>query len=99
MAPRTSSSKISVKPCADLDEFVRNVAAESGVDREMFFAELVSPEARNATVRDFLTAQEAGIRGFPTLLAGDGTGNYLVVTNGYRPLDGLPEALGKWLEG
>jgi putative protein-disulfide isomerase len=75
-----------------------DIAAEAGVDREMFFAELVSPEARNATFRDFLTAQESGIRGFPTLLAGDGTGNYLVVTNGYRPLDGLPDALEKWLE-
>lgn len=74
-----------------------DVAEEAGVDREMFFAELSSPEAKNATFRDFLTAQEAGIRGFPTLLAGDGGGNYMVVTNGYRPLDGLPAALEKWL--
>lgn len=74
-----------------------DVAEEAGVDREMFFAELISPEARNATFRDFLTAQEAGIRGFPTLLAGDGGGNYMVITNGYRPLDGLPAALETWL--
>lgn len=75
-----------------------DVAAEAGVDREMFFAELVSQEAKKETQRDFMASQQAGIRGFPTLLAGDGTGQYLVVTNGYRPLDGLPAALEKWLE-
>lgn len=75
-----------------------DVAAEAGVDREMFFAELVSEEAKRATQRDFMAAQRAGIHGFPTLLAGDGTGHYLVVTNGYRPLDGLLDALEKWLE-
>jgi putative protein-disulfide isomerase len=75
-----------------------DIAAEAGVDREMFFAELVSQEARRETQRDFLAAQKAGIRGFPTLLAGDGEGRYIIVTNGYRPLDGLPEALEKWLD-
>ena len=79
------------------DAVLADVAEEAGVDREMFFAELQSPEARNATMRDFLLAQEAGIRGFPTLLAGDGTGKYLLITNGYRPLDGLPQALERWL--
>ena len=75
-----------------------DIAGEAGVDREIFFAEMISPEAKNATMRDFLTAQESGIRGFPTLLAGDGTGHYLTITNGYRPIDGLPEALEKWLD-
>ena len=75
-----------------------DVAAEAGVDREIFFAEMTSAEARNATFRDFLTAQDSGIRGFPTLLAGDGTGNYLTITNGYRPLEGMADALERWLE-
>lgn len=75
-----------------------DVAAEAGVDREMFFAELLSEEAKRETERDFQAAKRAGITGFPTLLAGDGTGHYLVVTNGYRQLDGLPQALEKWLE-
>jgi putative protein-disulfide isomerase len=80
------------------DRVLADIAAEAGVDREMYFAELVSDEARMVTQRDFMAAQRAGIRGFPTLLAGDGTGHYLVVTNGYRPLDGLPDALEKWLD-
>lgn len=83
---------------ATQEAVLADLAAEAGVDREMFFAEFVSEEARRETQRDFQAAQRAGIRGFPTLLAGDGTGHYLVVTNGYRPLDGLPEALEKWLE-
>ena len=80
------------------DAVLADVAAEAGVEREMFFAELVSVEARRETQRDFMAAGRAGIRGFPTLLAGDGTGHYLVVANGYRPLDGLPQALERWLE-
>lgn len=79
------------------ERVLADVAAETGVDREMFFAELVSEEAKLATQRDFMTAQRAGIHGFPTVLAGDGTGHYLVVTNGYRPLEGLSDALEKWL--
>lgn len=80
------------------DSVLADVAAETGVDREMFFAEMISDEAKLMTQRDFGSAQNAGIRGFPTLLAGDGTGHYLLVTNGYRPLDGLNDALEKWLD-
>ena len=78
-------------------DVLADIAEEAGVDRAMFLAEMVSPEARKAVARDFRTAQDAGIRGFPTLLAGDGSGNYMTVTNGYRPLDGLPAALEKWI--
>ena len=81
------------------DEHVlAGLADDMGVDGERFLAELISPEARALAARDFATAGEAGIRGFPTLLAGDGEGHYLLVTNGYRPLDGLPQALEKWLD-
>ena len=80
------------------ESVLADIAGETGVDREMFFAELQSEEARRETQRDILAAQRAGVRGFPTLLAGDGTGHYLMVTNGYRPLDGLPDALEKWLD-
>lgn len=81
-----------------VDAVLADIAEEAGVDREMFFAELVSPEAKTATVRDFMTAKQSGIHGFPTLLAGDGEGQYMVVTNGYRPLEGLSDALERWLQ-
>jgi len=74
-----------------------DVAAEEGFDRPAFSDAIVSPEIKNATFRDFLIAQEAGIRGFPTLLASRQAGQYELVTNGYRPLDGMVEALEGWL--
>ena len=80
------------------DGVLADIADEAGVDRAIFLKETTSPEARIATQKDFQQAQEAGIRGFPTLLAGDGAGKYLMITNGYRPIDGLPEALERWLE-
>jgi putative protein-disulfide isomerase len=74
-----------------------DVAAEEGFDRPSFADAIVSPDIKNATFRDFLIAQEAGIRGFPTLLASRQAGQYELVTNGYRPLDGMVEALEGWL--
>ena len=55
------------------------------------------PEAQNETFRDFLTAQELGIRGFPTLIAGSETKGYALLTNGYRPLEDLAGPLERWL--
>ena len=78
-------------------EVLSDLAGEAGLDRDGFSSEMQSPEARNATFRDFLTAQEAGISGFPTLIAGSSESGYTLVTNGYRPIDGLIEALEKWL--
>jgi putative protein-disulfide isomerase len=73
------------------------IAGEAGLDSQAFSSEFDSAEARNETFRDFLTAQELGIRGFPTVLAGSEAEGYAVLTNGYRPLDGLIESLEGWL--
>ncbi|MGD9828844.1 MAG: DsbA family protein [Hyphomicrobiaceae bacterium] len=73
------------------------IAASHGEDAADFEQALLSAEARNTTFRDFLTAQQAGISGFPCLLVGPSNGAYALVSNGYRPLDGLPEALEAWL--
>ena len=56
-----------------------------------------APETRNETFRDFLTAQELGIRGFPALIAGSRAKGYALITNGYRPLEDLLEPLERWL--
>jgi putative protein-disulfide isomerase len=78
-------------------EVLSDIAAEMGLDRDKFEEELLSAEARNATFKDFLTAQELGIRGFPTLIAGSReTRQYVLVTNGYRSIDGMIEALESW---
>ncbi len=79
-------------------EVLADIAASLGEDRSAFRADFVSPEARNETVADFQFAQQAGISGFPCLVAGTMGGGYTLVTNGYRPLDGLSEAIEAWLE-
>ena len=74
------------------------LAPEFDMEAERFELEMLSADARNETFRDFLTSQQAGVQGFPLLAAGTETGGYALVTNGFRPLDGLPEAIESWLE-
>ncbi len=80
----------------DADE-IAAVAEEAGFDRAQFSAAFAAPETQNETFRDFLTAQELGIRGFPTLIAGSETKGYALLTNGYRPLEDLADPLDRWL--
>jgi putative protein-disulfide isomerase len=77
-------------------EEIAGVAEEAGFDRGQFSAAFLGPDARNATFRDFLTAQELGIRGFPTLIAGSEAKGYALVTNGYRPLEDVLDPLERW---
>jgi putative protein-disulfide isomerase len=78
-------------------EEIAGVAEEAGLAQEDFALAFAAPETRNETLRDFLTAQELGIRGFPTLIAGSRSKGYALVTNGYRPLEDLLEPLERWL--
>ena len=68
---------------------IASIAEEAGFDRSQFSAAFAAPETQNETFRDFLTAQELGIRGFPTLIAGSETKGYALLTNGYRPFEDL----------
>jgi putative protein-disulfide isomerase len=77
------------------DDVLADVAAEIGIDREAFRASYQSADIRNETLRDFLLAKEMGVEGFPCLLAGKGDA-YAIVTNGFRPVDGMIEALEAW---
>jgi putative protein-disulfide isomerase len=72
------------------------VAEEAGFDRQTFSETFLAPDTRNATFRDFLTAQDLGIRGFPTLIAGSDEQGYALITSGYRPLEDLAEPLERW---
>jgi len=78
-------------------EVLADIASEAGQDRAAFHAEMLAPDTRNETFRDFLAAQELDVRGFPTLVAGPTAQGYALVTNGYRPIDGLIGALEAWL--
>ena len=72
------------------------VAEEAGLEREGFADAFLAPDTRNETFRDFLTAQQLGIHGFPTLIAGSEAEGYALVTNGYRPLDEILEPMERW---
>jgi putative protein-disulfide isomerase len=73
------------------------VAEEAGFERAQFAHAFAAPATQNETFRDFLMAQELGVRGFPTLIAGSEGKGYALVTNGYRPLEDLAEPLERWL--
>ena len=73
------------------------IAEESGFDGPAFRDSFLSAEMKSATFRDFLTSQELGVRGFPMLAAGSAEKGYALVTNGFRPIDGLIVALEAWL--
>jgi putative protein-disulfide isomerase len=75
---------------------IAKVAEEAGFDKADFSAAFAAPETQNETFRDFLTAQELGIRGFPTLIAGNNEEGYALLTNGYQPLENLADPLERW---
>lgn len=72
------------------------LAAECGLDRAAFEREFDQAETRVETRADFEIARQAGITGFPSLLAGEsGAGGYSAITLGYQPagrIDALIEA-------
>lgn len=79
------------------DEVLADIGAEAGMDRAAFLAELAGEEARNETFGDFLVAKQSGVEGFPLLAAGSQATGYALVTQGFRPIDGLIEAIEDWL--
>ena len=70
-----------------------------GLSQEAFLASFDEPSAHKEVQNDFYLAQKAGVRGFPTLLAGTVSGGLQLVCQGYRPIDGLIEGLEAWLAG
>ena len=94
---RISSTFYAANRDVTRDGVLADIAAEAGMDRARFLGELTSAEARNETFRDFMFAKEGGIEGFPLLAAGTPATGYALVTQGFRPLDGLIDAIEDWL--
>ena len=80
------------------DAVLADIGAEAGIDRARFLAELQSEDCRNETFGDFLIAKQSGVEGFPLLAAGAPETGYALVCQGFRPIDGLVEAVEDWLE-
>ena len=75
-------------------EEIADVAEEAGFDRGEFSAAFLSADTRNETFRDFLTAQEMGIRGFPTLIAGSEDKGYALAHQRLPAARGHPRSAG-----
>ena len=80
----------------DTDELVK-IAGEAGFAEDDFRATFLSADIRNETFKDFLIAKAMGVDGFPCLVVGNETDGYALVTQGFRPIDGLIEAIEGWL--
>lgn len=74
-----------------------DIAADEGFDRAEFGRVFDLADTRNATTRDFHVAQQSGVQGFPCLVVGTEQSGYALVTNGFRPIDGLIEGVEGWL--
>ena len=74
------------------------LAAESGIERAGFEREFDSEDSLAETRKDFMMARQAGVTGFPTLLAGDESEGFGVVTRGYQSADKIETLLAAWLE-
>jgi putative protein-disulfide isomerase len=79
-----------------LDELAA-IAVELGFSDEEFREAMQSDAARQETLQDYALSQSAGVRGFPTLIAGTGRDNqYALVTHGFQPMDEVLSTLRHW---
>ncbi len=79
-------------------EVLADLAVELGLNRARFLSEWVSEEAKAETWRDYAISQQAGVTGFPTLVAGpNAEGVYGVVTRGFAPPEQVLEVLKDWM--
>ena len=75
-----------------------DLAAEFGLAREGFEAQLASEDVKRETWSDYAISQRAGVTGFPTLVAGPGKdGTYGAVTRGFQPAEVILPVVHQWL--
>lgn len=80
-------------------ETLIGLAAADGIDPQVFAEQFDSKDAKRVTQLDFQFAQETGVSGFPTLLAGTDRKGFGLVTSGYQPLEALEGPIAQWLSG
>lgn len=79
-------------------EILADLAGEFGVERDSFLALMDSEDAKKETWTDYAISQRAGVRGFPTLIAGPNLdGAYAAVTRGYASPEQVLGVLESWL--
>ena len=75
-------------------DVLADIAAATGLPRNLFIAAWNSKEAQEAARADFMGAQSLGVQGFPTLATVE-NGRFYLIANGYIKADVLEERLGR----
>lgn len=79
------------------EDALADLAEASGIDRGIFLDAFATEEAKKETWRDYGITQQAGIGGFPTLIANDGRSReYVAVTRGFQPGERILPVLEHW---
>lgn len=79
-------------------DILADLAADIGLDRAAFKADLADPSLQQETWQDFQISQQTGVTGFPTLIAGtDPAQEYALVTAGFQVQQRIIPALAHWL--
>ncbi len=74
------------------------LAESLDLDTNQFADDLASESVKTETWGDYALSQNAGVRGFPTLIVGpNADGTHAMVTRGYRPAPAVLEAVDGWL--
>ena len=74
-------------------------AEEEGFDRDDFLQAFEDEATKAETLQDFAIAQQTGVTGFPTLIAGpQDDGSFLPITVGYQSPEAVLARIGMWLE-
>jgi len=75
-------------------DVLADIAAETGLQRDLFIAAWNSQETQDAARADFTSTQSLGVKGFPILALVENSQLYLIA-NGYAKADVLQERLAK----
>jgi putative protein-disulfide isomerase len=79
-------------------EVLTDLARKLGLDDGRFEQDLVTDEVKDETWSDYATSQNAGVRGFPTLIVGPNPdGTYAMVTRGFQMAEPVLASIDAWL--
>ena len=80
-------------------EVLTELADELGLDPAAFRAGLDAEDVKQETWRDYAISQNAGVRGFPTLIAGPAAdGRFTLITRGFNTADAVLPMVDHWLK-
>ena len=76
------------------------IAGSLGLDADRFASDLAAEDVKQETWGDYATSQNAGVRGFPTLIVGQNPdGTYAMVTRGFQTAGPVMAIVDAWLAG